>query len=191
MAPNSKKYFKIVGQIAGIFIVGFFALNLAGRFFIEEVSQPLFVGTDNAGGEVLEPGKMSPYFELHNINGKLIKITDTKGVPLVLVFWNTWNPVSQNQIKIIDELLKKGDTFFKIVTINSQEERKIVANFIKRGAYSEPEVLLDFNGSVSDLYEARNLPATYFIDREGILTDVKLGILSGQEIVDNVSKYIK
>lgn len=191
MLPDYKKYLKIIGEILGFFILALLILNMAGRFFIEEISQPLFVDISGTQGEMLEPGKNAPYFELHNMDGKLIKFTDIKGVPIVIVFWNTWGLISQEQIRIVDELLKKGDTFYKIITINSQEDRKLVSSFIGSDSNFKPEVLLDFNGSVSDLYEARNLPAIYFISREGVLMDVKLGIMSGQEIVDNISKYSK
>lgn len=192
MTPDFKKYLKFAAEVSGIFIIIILSLNLAGRFFIEEITQSLFTDTSvEGGGAILEAGKEAPYFELHNLKGKLVKLSDYKNTPLVIVFWNSWNSVAENQFRIIDDFLKKGDPFFKIITVNSQEDRKLVSNYINRGLYSKPEVLLDFNGSVSDLYEARNLPATYFIDKDGVLRDFKMGILSGQEIVDNMSKYSK
>lgn len=188
MTPNFKKTLKTIGEILGIFVIGLLAMSLAGKFFIEEISQPLFVESQVEGG-VLESGRNAPYFELHNLKGKLVKLTDYKDIPLVLIFWNTWSDASKNQIKIIDDLLKSEEIFFKVVAVNSQEDRRVVSSFIDRGLYSIPEILLDFNGSVSDLYEARNLPSLYFIDKEGLLRDTKLGVLSEREIVDNMAKF--
>jgi peroxiredoxin len=36
-------------------------------------------------------------------------------------------------------------------------------------------ILLDHDGSVSDLYEVRSLPTTFFIDAQGIIQEIIIG----------------
>lgn len=190
MMPDYKKYLKVIFWIIFIFFVGFLSLNLFGKIFIEEITQSLFINETDSGLPLVDSGNSAAYFELHNLKGKLVKLTDYKNTPLVIVFWSIWNDNAQSQIKIVDNLLKNNELFFKVLTVNSQEERKTVANFINRGLYLRPEVLLDTNGSVSDLYEARNLPVLYFINKEGIIKETFFGTMTEKDIVDKMSKYI-
>ena len=65
----------------------------------------------------------------------------------------------------------------------------MVANFIKRGGY-KLNILLDLDGAVSELYGARNLPVTYFIDKKGIIKDVFVGVMDKKTIVDKAGAII-
>ena len=99
--------------------------------------------------------------------------------------------LSADQIKILDDhLAKNGEALFKIIAISSQEDRSAVANFINRGGY-RVQILLDETGEVGGKYEARNLPATYFIDKNGIARDVFVGILSEKMLVEKIEQLLK
>ncbi|HRY62955.1 MAG TPA: TlpA disulfide reductase family protein [Candidatus Paceibacterota bacterium] len=190
MTPDYEKIWRLALAVVGSLFAIFILLNLLGKVFIEEMSQNLFVEQAGAiDNEVAAISEVSPYFELQNLNGKLIKITDYKGSPVVVVFWNSWNDIAVSQIKILDEMSDKYSKIFKILTINNQEKRESVANFIRRGSYNKMEVLLDVNGGIGDAYEARNMPAFYFIDKNGLLMDKYYGFLDEKQIVEKMSKF--
>ncbi len=58
------------------------------------------------------------------------------------------------------------DETFAVITIDVQEERDIVENFIKKAGYSF-EVYLDSNGDVTSLYNVRGHPQSFLIDPAG------------------------
>jgi hypothetical protein len=190
MKPDYKKILKLGLGGLGLLIAVFLLLNIFGKLFIEQISQDLFVQDKNAPTDIVATlSEPAPYFELQNLKGKLIKITDFRGGAVVVVFWNSWNEVSGSQIKVIDDISLKYLNLFKIITINSQENRASVTNFMNRGSYSKTEVLLDTNGGVGDVYESRNVPAFYFIDKNGLLVDKYFGFLTETEIVEKMSKF--
>lgn len=188
MAPDYKKIIKYLLVLFVSLAVVVFLLNLVGKFFIEEISQPLFVETPK-NGDSFGVGKPAPYFELFNLSGKQIRSSDLLGKPAVIVFWNTWGTPSQGEIRIIDGLSGKKDNYFKILAVNSQEDKSQVAGFLERGGYRDIEIALDASGAVSDLYKAGNLPAFYFLDKEGVLREVYRGMLGDTEIVEKISRY--
>jgi thiol-disulfide isomerase/thioredoxin len=191
MKPNYKILLQHLSLAFGVLLAIFLFLNLLGKIFIEEISQELFIEEQN-GADPETSAKTNdivPYFEIQNLKGKIVRSGDFRDAPLLIVFWNTWNENSANQIKILDDISREGPRFFEIVAINSQDNKTRVSSFLERGLYKNIQVLLDINGSVSDVYVARNLPAFYFVDKNGILLDRYYGFLSKGEIVEKMAKF--
>lgn len=189
MKTDYKKIIKFASQGLIILIVIFLLLNIFGKIFIEQISQDLFVSDNVVPGEGSVINQPAPYFEIQNLKGKSVKVSDFKGIPVVLVFWNTWNDISSSQMKVVNEISSLYADLFKILAINSQENRAVVYGFINRSLYTNTEVLLDVNGGVSDVYEARNMPAFYFLDSRGFLMEKYYGFLDEKQIVEKISKF--
>lgn len=190
MKPDYKIFLQNLALATGALLAIFIFLNLLGKLFIEEISQDLFVKEEE--GTVLDSfavNDMAPYFEIQNLKGKIIRPGDFRDQPLLIVFWNIWNENSANQIKILDDISRDGPEFFEIIAINSQDGKAAVSSFLDRGLYKNVEVLLDINGSVSDVYMARNLPAFYFLDKKGVLSERYYGFLSEKDIVEKMAKF--
>ena len=177
--------------ILAILIVGVAALNLLGGFFVREVIQePVLVESlETSNGTGL--GKPALYFELPDLAGNTIKSSDFLGVPVVLTFWTTWNSAAADQIKILDDYVRKNnEILFKIITISGQEDKSVVTNFMNRGGY-KIEVLLDESGAITESYQARNLPTTYFLDEKGMLQEIFIGILSERQLVKKAESLLE
>ncbi len=134
----------------------------------------------------------APHWELLDLEGNTVTLSDFLGKPFVLTFWTSWNSMAADQIKIFDEYLSQQnpETIFKIVSINNQEDKSIVSNFIQRGGY-QVRTLLDETGEVGELYRVRTLPITYFLDKNGIIKEVFVGVLSEQMLTEKVQKIIR
>lgn len=174
--------------IGGGLVVGVLLLRSLGGLFISEVVQDLNIEQSDSATSDVE--QKAPYFELENLKGEQVKLSDFLGKPLVITFWTTWNLDAVDQLKIIDtEVLKERKDVFEVIAVNSQEDRSSVANFVERGGY-DVVVLLDISGAVSGEYKARNLPVTYFVDSEGVIREIYVGVLSGDSIVDKAGKIL-
>lgn len=186
-----KVYIKWILIVIGILVLIFLILRLVGGIFIKEITQEVSPKTYENKNVIAGLGKEAPFFELPDLDGNKIKLSDYFGSPLIITFWTTWNSPSADQIKVIDDYLSKNKNgLFKIVAINSQEDKSAVSNFIKRGGY-QIQILLDEKGAVGESYRARNLPVTYFLDKNGIIKDIFIGVLSEKMLVDKSEKIIR
>jgi len=187
---NFLTYAKWGSLVIGSLVVGLFLLMLIGRFFIQEVVEEVVVEDTARPSTVLVVGDKAPHWELKDLEGREIALTDYLGTPLVLTFWTSWNERSFDQIKIFDDYgIKNREPLFAIVTINSQEDKSIVTNFIDRGGYGVM-VVLDETGEVGEEYKIRNLPITYFVDEKGIIGDIFVGALSEAMFVERATRLL-
>ena len=176
--------------VVGSLVVGVFFLMLIGRFFIQEVVEEVAIQDTARPSAALAVGDKAPHWELKDIEGREVELTDYLGTPLVLTFWTSWNERSRDQIKIFDDYgIKNQEPLFAIVTINNQEDRSIVTNFINRGGYGVM-VVLDETGEVGEEYKIRNLPTTYFIDKEGNVGDIFVGALSEAMFIEKATRLL-
>ncbi len=137
--------------------------------------------------------KQAPFFDLPDLSGNHVKISDFIGQPLVVVFWSTWNDGAADQMHILDQYLSSTDAskgLLKIIAIDSQEERSIVTAFVNRGGYGV-QTLVDASGAISEEYHIKSLPTTYFIAKDGTIRDAYAGVLSEKMLVDKVEQILK
>lgn len=172
-------------------LIFIFLLNLIGEVFVKEIAQEVFIENRGVAVSKANLDKPAPTFELLELYGGKAKLSEFLGSPVVLTFWTTWNSISTDQIKILDDYLaKNSENLFKIVTINNQEDRSTVFNFIERGGY-KIRILLDQSGIVGESYNIRTLPTTYFLDKDGVIKDIFIGVLNERMLVDKIERTLK
>ena len=173
-----------------VLVLGVLLLYFLGGSLISEVTKEVIV-EERGEAKIAGVGLEAPHFELYDLDGQKVKYSDFLGSPLILTFWASWNSLSADQIKIFDDFLSSGGSnLFQVLTVSSQEDKNTVGSFIKRGGY-KVRVLLDASGEAGEKYQAHNLPATYFIDKEGVVREVFLGVLSQKMLVDKAEKILK
>lgn len=173
----------------------FVLIYIAGKSILPDLLGNSNVNNDTLTAQANEKllYKRAPSFDMQNISGNRVKLSDYSNVPVVLVFWATWNQESADQIKIFDDYLnnhKTQSSLIQIEAVNSLEDLSIAKSFIKRGRYIVP-VLLDITGDVSEKYNIKSLPTTYFIGKDGIVREIYSGILSEEMIISKVENLLK
>jgi peroxiredoxin len=175
-------FFAVVG---GLYAVGVYVLpDLLDMRVVDDA------GNKNVTGSPLL-GKQSPQFNLPDLNGKYIKLSNFSGQPIIIIFWNTWSKESTDQIKILDDYIQhstKESTFLKVIAISSQEDESVIRSFFERGKY-DLVTLVDKTGDVSTTYNVKSAPTLYFVDTKGFIREIYTGMLSEVNIhkkVDNL-----
>ena len=138
-------------------------------------------------------GADAPYFDLPNLAGDHVALSDFRDTPLIVVFFATWNSEAIDQLAIIDTYLARertADHLVNIVAINSLEEKSVVSSFMRRGGYRVP-TLLDVQGSASEAYRIKGLPTSFFVDRTGVIQTAYTGVLSERMLVDKIEAVLK
>ena len=126
---------------------------------------------------VAKVGDTAPDFELKDLDGKAVKLSDYKGKIVVLEWFNPGCPfvkAAHTKGSLVDTAKKQMDKGVVWLSINSGAPGKqghgIEAN--KNGATEfamKNPVLLDEDGKVGKAYGARHTPQMYVIDKEGKL----------------------
>ena len=128
-------------------------------------------------GEV-EVGKAVPTFSLKGIDGKSYSISDFKGKVVVLEWTNPNCPYVQRVYKsgIMSGVQKKYAERVVWLTVNSTspkhldfEKAEDLAKQYKEWSSTFATMLLDPEGDVARMYDAKTTPHMYIIDKEGKL----------------------
>ena len=138
-----------------------------------------------------EIGKLAPDFELSNLDGQVVSLSDFRGKPIFLNFWATWCGPCRFEMpfiqKMYEELSSEG---LVILAVNLQENPARVKKFVENLGFTFP-VLLATNSEVPLAYNIRAIPATFFVDKNGIIQDIKMGAFANEvEIASRLNKIM-
>ena len=114
-------------------------------------------------------GKPAPDFALQDISGKAVRLRDLRGQVVLINLWATWCPPCRAEMP---DLAAVYNTYksegFVILGVDDQERKETVTDFISHNPRPYP-VLLDVDSRVARAYGADYLPASFLIDRRGVL----------------------
>jgi len=125
-----------------------------------------------------ELGKPAPAFELKDVDGKTVKLADSKGKVVVLEWFNPGCPFCIQAYgekgalkKLPEELTAKGIVWLSIVSENPANKAgkvEAIKKFIETNGLKAP-MLLDPDGKVGKAYGAKSTPHMFVIDEKGVL----------------------
>jgi len=138
-----------------------------------------------------QAGKQAPDFQLPNLEGQAVSLADFRGKPVLLNFWATWCGPCVSEMPIIQAMFEESaDTGLVVLAVNIGESPSAAEDFMQSGNLSFP-VLLDTNQDVALKYNIRGIPTTFFIDKDGIVQEIKVGAFrSILEIKRSLNKII-
>jgi peroxiredoxin len=117
----------------------------------------------------LEPGSLAPDFEVSTTDGRRVRLSDFRGRPVVINFFALWCTsclTEMPEIKAIQE--ERGLDSFAVLAINAGETRERALEFVD--FLDAPFTYgLDTSLLISDAYRVYGLPATVFIDSDGVI----------------------
>ena len=170
------------GTVAAIVLV------VGGLFVYREVIAP--AGADAevlgvaAGADKPALGEPAPDFVLERPGtGERVSLSDFRGQPVVLNFWATWCVPCRTEMP--DLQAAHDEEGGVVLAVTWQESDSVVQAFVDEFALDFP-VALDREGRVREHYGVVGLPATFFIDAEGILRARSFGPVYGNLLSDGI-----
>jgi peroxiredoxin len=132
----------------------------------------LFVrGAGNAG--VVAPGTPAPDFTASTLDSvpRVKRLQDYRGQVVLLNLWATWCEPCKIEMPSIEELHRAYEpSGLKVVAVAVDDpgfEERVRRFVAERGLTFE--VLSEGTGTIERQYQARGIPATYLIGRDGII----------------------
>ena len=113
--------------------------------------------------------------------------------PVVISFWTTWCPACVRKMPDLENAYQKYGSEVKFMAVNltdgTRETKSGAMEFIQKEGYTFP-VYFDTQQSAADAYEIRGIPVTYFIDRNGYITNIHLGSLGLESLLFEIELLI-
>jgi peroxiredoxin len=130
-------------------------------------------------------------FEVKDTSGEVISLDKYRGKVVLLDFWATWcgpcRVEMPNVVKLYKKHHKEG---FEIIGISLDRNKSAMDNYVEANGMAWPQF---FDGKywqneIAMMYKVRAIPATYLIDRRGI---IRYRSLRGRQLEEAVQKLVK
>jgi len=135
-------------------------------------------------------GGPAPDFQLDQLGGPPIKMSDYRGKVVLLNFWATWcGPCKKEmpEMQAAYEALK--DKGFVILALNFGEKAEKAEKLVKEMGLTFP-ILLDRDIEVAERHRVVSLPVTFFVDPSGIIKEqVFGGSLTRDQIIEVFHRF--
>lgn len=130
---------------------------------------------------------MAPEFELMNLDGETVALSDFRRKVVIINFWATWCPPCRAEMPLFQVAGEKYSEELVILAINSSETKEEILGFSSQFSDSIT-FLVDQDTFVDDLYQIRGLPTTFFVDPEGYLQAMHIGELTESLLATYLSR---
>jgi cytochrome c biogenesis protein CcmG/thiol:disulfide interchange protein DsbE len=139
---------------------------------------------------VIQANAPAAAFTLQKLDGGPVHFPDQhRGQIVAIHFWANWCPHCLGEMPALDPVYRQyRDQGLVFLAINVLEKPDAVRAFIKTTGVSY-EVLLDPEGEVMRRYGAMGLPATFMVDRQGIIRSRVIGE-STPEVFESMIKKL-
>ncbi|QDI89889.1 TlpA family protein disulfide reductase [Salicibibacter halophilus] len=166
-------------------IVVLIAVIIIGTIVYENVSSPP-VGVNQ--------GEQAPEFELPDLDGENLSLSDFEGDFVVLNLWASWCEPCIREFPVLDQVHETYESDgVNVVAVNmttTERRPEDAMEFLDENPVTMP-IAFDEDGEFADVYPPTDgMPTTYFINEEGIVVDVHHGELTEDMLEDRLQPFL-
>ena len=124
-----------------------------------------------------------PDFELSDLEGRKVRLTDFKGAVVLLNFWTTSCPWCMKELPTLEKLQNSYGTSLKVLAVNLGDDRSKVGELFKKEGYRFTALVGDraaVEKIVAD-YKISAIPVSYVIAKDGSVTSKLIGYQSEEQ----------
>jgi peroxiredoxin len=123
-----------------------------------------------AGRHSIKLGEPAPNFQLLDMQGRLVALSDLRGKVVMVNFWATWcGPcrVEMPAMEALYQAFSRND--FEILAVSTDAQGMTVTRPFQQENRLTFPILHDADYRVGLIYGARSLPMTFMVDRQGVI----------------------
>jgi thiol-disulfide isomerase/thioredoxin len=125
-------------------------------------------------------------------DGTPFDLAQHRGKVVMVNFWATWCPACRADWPVWQETFERyRNSDFEMVAVSIDRSEGDLEKFIKKHPYTVP-IVWRFDSREKDSFPAiRKTPTTYFIDREGNVTERRLGRISKADLIATIEEMLQ
>jgi len=160
--------------------------KLLTAILVTILTSGLLITGCTAGSEpIAAVGEAAPNFELQNLDGQLISLSNLRGKPVLVNFWATWCQPCVSEMPHLQEIDNEwSDKGLVVLAINWGESASQAEQFLQDHNFSL-QVLIDTKKVVASKYGIRAIPTTFFIDKDGIVQNKVIGAFPSKAAIES------
>ncbi len=129
-------------------------------------------------------GALAPDFSLDTIDGRSLRLSDFRGRAVLINFWATWCGPCRLEMPGIQAKYEEHAPDLVVLAVDFDEPLDPVKSFADELGLTF-EILLDPGGEVNaSRYRVRGYPSSYFIDQDGVIRVVHIGLMTEEQLED-------
>lgn len=171
----------LIGIAIGIAF--FFGFNRGDFLAIDAPPDSSAPNSDPLGTSIYAPekGSFAPEFELESLSGDPVSITSFRGKAVLLNFWATWCGPCRVEMPALQARHEQFGDKLAVIAIDFDEPKDAVQAFADELGLTFT-MLLDPGGEVQNVYRVRGYPTSVFLDENGVVQIVHIGIMSDDQL---------
>ncbi|MCZ8512696.1 TlpA disulfide reductase family protein [Paenibacillus filicis] len=119
-------------------------------------------------------GQPAPPFRLSLLNGQAYTLKPGEGKPMIINFWASWCEPCKEEMPALSAIYETYRDQIELVAVTGKDEASAVNAFVREYKIPFP-VLLDPGTEAAEAYRIVQIPTTYLVNKEGIITERILG----------------
>lgn len=137
-------------------------------------------------------GDKAPNFVLGSVDGKsFVKLSDYSGKPTMVAFWVSWCSHCRHEAPILNKVYNDlKDKGVNVVGISVDDDIKDAQEFVKKYSVPFPNAFAGTESGmdVVEQYGVEGVPATYVLDKDGVVKAVLVGTASEEALKAELAK---
>lgn len=132
---------------------------------------------------------VAPDFTVIDAEGNEVKLSDLRGMPVIVNFWASWCGPCKSEMPDFQEVYELYGDKIQLMMVNltdgSRETVESAGKHVEEQGYTFP-VYYDTEMSAAIAYGVQSIPVTYFIDAEGTVVCRGMGALDKETLQQGI-----
>ena len=123
----------------------------------------------------------APDFTIQSFDGSSIRLSDFKGTPVIINFWASWCLECDKEMAFLQESAQRYEGEVMFLGIDYLDTEPKARAYLERFEITYPNAP-DLGGRISNDFNIKGVPETFFIGKDGTIRGLKVGPLTKAEL---------